>query len=107
MEHLNLSIIDSADALEISLIPWKPNAGINLSVRDIHYFAIRRAPREEISLLDFTATTLLPSMPWPPELPDRFLPKELTPPPLLWLHADGAATFDLVAAVVVVLTQAH
>lgn len=111
-EHLNLSITDSADAsitestdaLEISLIAHRPNDGINLSVRDIHYFAIHRAPRENIPFLDFTATTLNPSMPSPSGLPTGWLPAKPTHA-LLWLHAEGTATFDLVAAIVVVLKQ--
>ncbi|WP_157762031.1 hypothetical protein [Nocardia yamanashiensis] len=112
LEHLNLSITDSTngsnhestDALEISLIAHRPDGGINLSVRDIHYFAIQRAPRENIKFLDFTATTLDPSMPLPPGLPERW---SHTKPAhsLLWLHAEGEATLDLVAAIVVVLRQ--
>lgn len=111
-EHLNLSITDSTnasntestDALEISLLAHRPDGGINLSVRDIHYFAIHRAPRENIALLDFTATTLAPSMPSPPGLPEHW--SYANPAhSLLWLHAEGNAAFDLVAAIVVVLKQ--
>ncbi|UGT43643.1 hypothetical protein LTV02_09770 [Nocardia yamanashiensis] len=80
------------------------HGGINLSVRDIHYFAIQRAPRESITFLDFKATTLDPSMPLPPGLPERW---SHTKPAdsLLWLHAEGEATLDLVASIVVVLRQ--
>ncbi|MET8878344.1 hypothetical protein [Nocardia sp. NPDC004604] len=102
---MNLSITDAVDALEISLSPLNPALGISLSVRDVHYLAIHRMPRSDISLLDFTAQTLLPSAPWPPELPTQFITPDPAPP-LLWLHGVGAATFDVVAAKVVVLAQA-
>ncbi|MFE9577718.1 hypothetical protein ACFYO1_15115 [Nocardia sp. NPDC006044] len=105
LEHLHISVTGSVDALEISLSPLSPKLAISLSVRGIHYFAIQRAPREDIPFLDFTAKTLLPPMPWPPELPGKILGSDAVP--LLWLHADGPATFDLVAATFIVLAQRH
>lgn len=94
----------SVDAMEISLIPSRPNDGLNLSVRGIHYFAVERTPHEDISFLEFTATTLFPSVLWPKGCPGRFSgPKPVHP--LLWLHAEGEATFDIVAAIVIALKQ--
>jgi hypothetical protein len=53
---------------------------------------------------DFTAETLNPKARWPPGLPPEIATVD-TVPPLLWLHGDGIATFDVVAAIVMVLTE--
>ena len=103
-EQLNLSINETVDALEISLAQFGPDEGLGLSVRNIHYFAIHRSPGDDISLVDFRLMTLRPSQPWPPGLPGKFVPAAKLPP-LLWLHGDGAVTFDVVASIVTVLAQ--
>ncbi|MFB8003574.1 hypothetical protein [Nocardia sp. NPDC056000] len=101
-----MSITGAVDAVEISLVALRPDGGVSLSIRDVHYFSIERFPGREIPFVDLTATTLFPSAPWPPELPDEF--SEPRPShPLLWLRAHGATTLRLVAAVVIVLRQVH
>lgn len=105
IDQLNLSINNSLDALEITLVPFRPEGGIGLSVRGIHYFAMNRLPGDDISLVDFRLTTLRPAQPWPSNLPEMFA-LTATVPPLLWLHGDGAVTLNVVAATVTVLTQA-
>lgn len=104
IDQLSLSINGTVDALEISLMRFEQAGGVNLSVRRIDYFAIHRSPGDDIPLADFRLTTLSPSQLWPPELPRQFVPAA-TVPPLLWLHGDGAVTFDVIAASVTVLTQ--
>ena len=104
IDQLNLSINSSLDGLEITLVPFRPEGGIGLSVRGVHYFAMNRLPGDDISLVDFRLTTLWPAQPWPSSLPGKFVPAA-TVPPLLWLHGDGAVTLDVIAAVVTVLTQ--
>lgn len=105
IDQLNLSINDSLDALEITLVPTRPDGGVGLSIRGVHYFAVHRLPGDDISLVDFHLTTLWPDQPWPSSLPGNF-DLIATVPPLLWLHGDGAVTLDVVAAVVTVLAQA-
>ena len=105
IDQLNLSINDSLDALEITMVPFRPDGGVGLSIRGIHYFAMNRWPGEDISLVDFRLTTLGSAQPWPPSLPGMFIPAAAVPP-LLWLHGEGAVTLDVVAATITVLTQA-
>ena len=105
IDQLNLSINSSLDGLEITLVPFRPEGGIGLSVRGVHYFAMNRLPGDDISLVDFRLTTLWPAQPWPSSLPGQFVPAA-TVPPLLWLHGDGAVALDVVAAIVTVLAQA-
>jgi hypothetical protein len=104
LERLSLSIIDTADALEISLSPIHPKPAMTLSIRDVHYFAMTRFPRDDIPFLDFEATTLIPGTSWPQNVPDLGHTVDGFPP-LLWIRGRGPATFDVIAAIVTVLVQ--
>jgi hypothetical protein len=106
LDHLTVSVIGAADAMELSLRSVHPKPEVALSIRDIHYFAMRRLPHDEIDFFDFEATTLTPGQPWPRELPDSGWVRGGFPP-LLWLRGKGPASFDVVAAVVSVLVQIH
>jgi hypothetical protein len=105
-EHLSLSVIGAVDAMEISLRPIHPKPQMTLSIRDIHYFAMHRLPRDDIDFFDFEATTLIPGAPWPRELPGSGSVLGGLPP-LLWIRGRGPATFDVVAAIVTVLSEAR
>lgn len=75
------------------------------SIRDLRFFAMDREPRDEIAFFDFTALVIKPHEAWPAGLPAH-PPSGTDGPSLSWLHGDGpTASFDVVAAVVQVLTE--
>ncbi|WP_344615739.1 hypothetical protein [Dactylosporangium salmoneum] len=90
--------------MELSLRPIHPKPETTLSIRDIHYFSMHRLPHDEIDFFDFEATTLTPGLPWPLELPPSGWVRGGVPP-LLWIRGKGPASFDVVAAIVSVLSQ--
>lgn len=106
LDCLSLSVIGAVDAMELSLRPMHPKPEVMLSIRDIHYFAMQRLPHDEIDFFDFEATTLAPGLPWPRELPTSGWVRDGFPP-LLWIRGRGPASFDVVAAIVSVLSQIH
>lgn len=93
------------DGLEVALLKFSEHPWMSLSLREIHFFALDRVPREEMTFFDFTAQVLSPREPWPAGLPPREAADDGTPS-LLWLHGVGpSGTFDVVAAVVQVFTE--
>lgn len=104
LESLSLSIIGTADALEIGLRWGVPKPDVTLSIRNIHYLAIHRMPGDDIPFVDIEATTLAPDQPWPKDLPNPIVTVDGFPP-LLWIRGHGPATFDVVAATVTVLSE--
>jgi hypothetical protein len=104
LDALFFSVIGATDAMEISLRPLHPRPEVTLSLRDIHYFAVHRPPGDEVDFFDFEATTLIPGQPWPRELPAPALVVDGLPQ-LLWIRGSGPASFDVVAAIVSILSQ--
>ncbi len=104
LADLAFSIVEAADAITMNLRFGPQSPDLAISARSIHYFAIHRVPGEDVPFFDFDATVLIPGEPWPEALP---CPIATVPdfPPLLWVHGDGPACFDLVAAVFTILRE--
>ncbi len=104
LAELSVSVIDAVDSVNIGLRYGPPRPDVVISAQSVHYFSIHRMPGDDIPFFDINAVILEPGQPWPPQLPPSITASPSFPP-LLWVHGDGPATFDLVAAIVTVLAE--
>jgi hypothetical protein len=105
LADLSFVIVETTDAVNIKLRFGPPRPDITISAQSVHHFAIHRLPHDDIPFVDLEAVIQVPDQPWPDRVPHAIA---ATPsfPPLLWIHADGPATVDLVAEIVTVLSEA-
>lgn len=104
LADLSFAIIGTADAVNINLRFGPPRPDVTISAQAVHHLSIHRLPHDDISFLDLEAVILVPDQPWPDRLP-RAIAATPAFPPLLWIHADGSVTLDLVAEIVTVLSE--
>lgn len=105
IERLSLSVAEAGDAVEIIFLPFSGLPWMSLSLWEIHYFALDRVPREEMTFFDWAVQVLSPHEPWPAGLPSRREAGDGAPWQL-WLHADGpTGAFDVVATVAQMFTE--